>query len=1005
MLLILFDDLGVVMADNEKDSKEIVLDLVSEVDFVKNVEKDDLDIVSKSNDSSSDIKNRIINLVNECKVIQKELSKEIFGQNKAISVFVSGYFQSRLNIILGKNDERPAASFLFVGPKGTGKSMLGKTAAKILSKNVVVINMAEYIYPNSLSDFINKLESIVKANSDTIIIFDDIEEAIPFVTTCVSQIIDNGKLVLGDNKCISFSNNIIIVTSSAGKTIYERSNANDFSDLSNSIIMSALYKETLPKNAIGSFPESICNSFSYGKVVLFNHLSAGALLSICKKSIQNEIDIINSKVKCKISVNEKIYASILYAEGGKPDARIIASKSISFIQNEYYEAVRLINSKYGNEAFKNIEEISFKVELPKNKNVKNLFKSSHKEEVLLLASNKNYKKVKDYLKSFIVHHVTNLDDARKVLLNQKISLILLELDLSNDVEGLLNVADEHFESNNLVKEFSSKVKKIPTYMIQFSDNALIDEEKQSFIEYGVKDILLANQGLKQSLNDTIYDMYQRQSFFYLTKENKTLSYETSQVLSNDGKKVVVNMYDLRLVTSMNAEDTNVFVSSDSVTYTRFSDIIGAEDAKAELSQYVDYLQSPEKYISMGLEMPRGVILYGPPGTGKTKLARAIASESGVSFIPMEGNRFVKKYYGEGPQLVHDIFEKARKYAPSVLFIDEVDIIARTRDTDSNYDVQDIMTAIFTEMDGFVKNPDAQVFVLAATNYDVKNNANGMCLDPAFVRRFDRCIYIDLPNKAERKQYLSNQLSGDLFDISKTSISNFAERTPGMSIAQLELVIKMAKKKAIREKIYKVDEKILDESLEEYLYGEEHAFDEESIHRTAIHECGHALVSFAFGEKPSYVTIVSRGNFGGYMQHESKEDKCVYTKEDLLALIRTSLAGRAAEIVFYGKENGITTGASADFEHATTLALDMLCRYSMFDDLGISTIYMKQIRTGQIPEVVTSRVNEIISTEMENTINIIKKNKTLMNKFVNKLMEKTHMNQKEIIKILDGKVSC
>ena len=427
---------------------------------------------------------------------------------------------------------------------------------------------------------------------------------------------------------------------------------------------------------------------------------------------------------------------------------------------------------------------------------------------------------------------------------------------------------------------------------------------------------------------------------------------------------------------------------------------GAEDAKKELRYFVEYLKNPKRYLGTGVGAPKGVLLYGPPGTGKTMLAKAMACESDVTFIAAEGNEFLNKYVGEGKERVHELFNTARKYAPAIIFVDEIDAIAKERKGGEHAmaNGEDVLTAFLTNMDGFKVDPSKPVFVLAATNFDV-TPGGGKSLDPALMRRFDRTIFIDLPDKEERLRYIRMKLaSNPAFEVSENEIENLAIRSTGMSLAELESVFEFALRSAIREGNLKVTDAVLEEAFETYNSGEEKKWDESELIRVARHEAGHTFLCWKSGEVPSYVTIVARGNHGGYMQHGDKEQKHMSTKDDLLARIRTSLGGRAAEIVYYGEQDGLATGASGDLQNATAVAQRIICSYGMDERFGLAVVDSKAANMGELSSDVRSAVNQILADEMEKAIAQIRENTAAIDALVDRLMTKNHMTGTEIDEI-------
>ena len=517
---------------------------------------------------------------------------------------------------------------------------------------------------------------------------------------------------------------------------------------------------------------------------------------------------------------------------------------------------------------------------------------------------------------------------------------------------------------------------------------------------GVRDVLQIKRGkgsFKAQLIAIAQSLHQQMSMIKLAKENKLISFESAQTISKNGKVAEIKLFDFEMVTAVDSEDAKNIFSFVSKPSVYFDDVIGASDAKKELTYFVEYLKNPQIYLGTGVKSPKGVILYGPPGTGKTMLAKAMACEAGVTFIATEGNQFLNKFVGEGSEKVHKLFNKARKYAPSILFIDEIDAIAKERrgGVNASSNGEETLTAFLTEMDGFVSEPSKPVFVLAATNFDVEpGKSRG--LDPALMRRFDRRVYIDLPNREDRIQFLKMKIERNhALDISDTQVENISMRATGMSLAELDSIVELALRSAIREGSTIVNDAILEEAFESFNCGEAKKWDISQLERVARHEAGHAFLCWLSGEIPSYLTVVARGNHGGYMQHAEQEGKVIYTKEELLARVRTLLGGRAAEIAYYGEYNGISTGASGDLEMATSVAQQIVCTYGMDDEFGLAVVNGTVAANGTMSVDVRVAINRILKEQMREAIHLISENKDKIDSLVDELMTKNHLNGTEI----------
>ncbi|UKS53718.1 ATP-dependent zinc metalloprotease FtsH [Mycoplasma feriruminatoris] len=364
---------------------------------------------------------------------------------------------------------------------------------------------------------------------------------------------------------------------------------------------------------------------------------------------------------------------------------------------------------------------------------------------------------------------------------------------------------------------------------------------------------------------------------------------------------------------------------------KFSDVAGIEEEKSELVELVDYLKQPAKYASAGARAPKGVLMEGPPGTGKTLLAKAVAGEANVSFFSIAGSEFEEMFVGVGASRVREMFNEAKKAAPAIIFIDEIDAVGRKRNsaigTGTN---EQTLNQLLVELDGFETN--SGIIVMAATNrVDV--------LDPALLRpgRFDRVIQVSLPDIKEREQILKLHARNKKIDPS-IDWHRIAERTPGFSGAQLENVLNEAAILMVREGKTVIGINEIDEAIDRVVGGPAKKSRAMTMHDKEIvsyHESGHALIGLKLesASKVQKVTIIPRGNAGGYTIMTPKDETLFSSKSDLYAMIAGYLGGRAAEEIKFGKDK-VTTGAHDDFDKATAIARRMVMQFGM-SDLGIT----------------------------------------------------------------------
>ncbi|HXE73710.1 MAG TPA: ATP-dependent zinc metalloprotease FtsH [Candidatus Nitrosotenuis sp.] len=386
----------------------------------------------------------------------------------------------------------------------------------------------------------------------------------------------------------------------------------------------------------------------------------------------------------------------------------------------------------------------------------------------------------------------------------------------------------------------------------------------------------------------------------------------------------------------------------------FEDVAGVEEAKQELREVVDYLKYPKKYQQLGARIPKGVLLLGAPGTGKTLLGRAVAGEAGVPFYYISGSDFVEMFVGVGASRVRDLFDQAKKTAPCIVFVDEIDAVGRQRGAGlggGHDEREQTLNQLLVEMDGFDTSPSSpSVIVLAATNRpDV--------LDPALLRpgRFDRQVVVDKPDIAGRLAILKVHSRGKPLG-PDVDLQRLAQRTPGFSGADLENLLNEAAILAARAGKDRIEMADCEEAIDRVLMGPERKsriLSDRERETTAYHEAGHAIVARALPDADPVrkVTILPRGMALGVTWMVPEEDRYNMTREELKARITVSMAGRVAEEIVFGE---INTGAANDIERATELARDMVCRFGMSEILGPVHFGRKQQQIFLGRDIVDSR---------------------------------------------------
>lgn len=1010
--------------EKPKDPKlEKLKKLMAKAKEEKKSEKEESDESNGSNESdesqdiinaSDDVRLGVEELANKAVELREKLLERIIGQNNAVSGFIEGYFEGELNAVVNEDRKGPKSVFLFAGSPGVGKTFLATQVAEILGIPSMRFDMSAYSHENQVLDLTGcdenykvkkagELTGFVSRNPESVLIFDEIEKAHSNIVNLFLQILDRGTLRdTANHKEAYFNKTIVIFTTNAGKQLYSDSGNRKLSSIPKKVILDALGKDINPNSGKPFFPQALCSRMASGTVLMFDHLSAHDLSAIAEKNFEVQQDRLSKAFDIDCTGSENLATTSLFAAGGNCDARTLVGSVKKMFSEEIFELLRLKRTK------SEIKEIKWELDLSgAAQHVKELYELPEDICFVLFGDEKKRALAENWKGNGKCVYASSVDEATEILDNNEVCFVALDyLYGASEDEKFMNAEDVTSEGKKLLEIISSNYADVPAFIWENGEYEYSREEKMSLLKRSAYDIIHVfaepeDDGV-EIINELQVQLWQEKAMDVLRTKHQVISYETSQTVSEDETKGVIRVFDVRLRTAVETEDQKAILAADEKPNKHWEDVVVSEDAKNELQFFQEYLQSPKSFIKKGAKVPKGILLYGPPGTGKTSLAKVMATEADVTFLSVSAEQFLSKWVGEGPQNVHNIFSTARKYAPAILFIDEIDAIASRRtEGDTNKQSHEILNALLTEMDGFKTTPNKPVLVMAATNLG-GNNGNTGALDPALVRRFDRSICIDLPDKNGRKKLINILCKNNpIIKISEDTVESLAERAIGMSPALIEGALNAAIRDAIRAGTF-ADDEIVDEAFEKYNNGEEKQWDKAQLEKTARHEAGHALVCAYYGGEPSYLTIVARDNHGGYMMNSSDEGKGTYTKNDLLHRICTSMGGRAAELVYYGNEAGMTTGPSGDLQNATTIAKRMICNYGMVEEISFGVISDEQL-AGEMGVRVNSAINSIISAELNNAIRIIEANKATMDKLVNELMEKAHLNKDEILKITSNVV--
>lgn len=868
-----------------------------------------------------------------------------------------------------------------------------------------------------------------------------------------------------EDEDISFRDAIIIFTTNAGRSLYDNPNSSGIAAINANYhkrtILSALTNEKNPANGKPAFPQPICSRLGQGYAVMFNHLEVNELEKIADTEMARTEALLERQYFKTFHHDHVLPISLVFSGGANIDARQLRSEADHFVKDELFKFCNLYETQRLDEVLDTIDEISFSVDpaaINNNPQIKALFENSNKSSILIVAEEDLAIRYRKVMPDYEWITASCADEVISLLATNDVDMVLLDLWLSpqikktdNEPTSAKKIKKNQFISTDkidfipltaraldtgreVLRKIHERFPQIPVYLLSFqnisSDNGKtktifvddrsdltqkvsrnsrsreIDEELfLACVRSGGARGLIAteseketdeNSQLTEAIKSIMLRLFREKVARQLARQRQVLEFDTTFRLNESQRHLGIWLRDFRLKRTMDAEDVGGVVSDVERPNTRFSDVIGADAAQKSLQFIVDWLREPKRYAGLGLRPPKGILMSGPPGTGKTILARAVAGESNCAFLEESAANFITKWQGSGPESVRALFTRARKYAPAILFIDEIDAVGKTRTGDTYTQAREItLNCILTEMDGFGAETAAPVIVLAATNLSDK-------LDPALKRRFDREIIVDLPDRAARLLYLKRCFEKiPRAEVKDTTLEAIANQSFRMTLANLERIVQEACIMALLVESHITDE-ILLEAFEKIRMGEaSHSRDQETLLRTARHEAGHAFVNWKNGSPVYQVTIVGRGQAGGYMEGKADEEKRNYTKSEFENLIRVGMAGRAAEIVYYGKEEGLDTGASSDLQKASKIAIEMVRNYGMCDEIGQLELDVLTVSYSPRPlaEKTLMLAEKIVSNQMEIAIKLIENNQKIFDHFVDELMKHNRLDESQIASIL------
>jgi ATP-dependent metalloprotease FtsH len=1010
---------------------------------------------------------RLDELPQRLRQLRAELLACVVGQDHAIHAFVEGLFNAEVVAAADAERKRPRALFVFAGPPGVGKTYLAELGAAQLGRPFKRFDMSAYAGHEMEAALVGmaksyrgahagQLTEFVEKHPEGVLLFDEIEKAHLNTIHLFLQILDAGRLEdKYHERDVAFRDTTIIFTTNVGRKLYDRPEAHGIHGANAAFhrktILDAIEHEHDPRTGQPFFPAAICSRMATGYPLLFNHLGVNELQRVVRAELSRVAGLLQLQYFKRVTFDELLPMCLVLKEGARADARTLCSQAATFLKTELFKFCHLFTSDRLEEVFGQFDRIHLTLDQEPHSvgaDVAELFDASQRPQVLMIADGDLTDLYCETIPEIDWHSASTADDALEILARSDVTLVLLDLWVGRSLSTPLLTLQQFDHApaaargldrgQEILHKIRERASSVPVYLLSLAESesdtqGSIDEELflacvrgggsrgmivSSFFDPLVKNWQEQRDRFVSRLQDICRHLYREKSAGRLGHERKVLSFETVPRIDHDDRSMTIGLRNLRVVRAIAAADAGEVLEDIERPRTKFDDVSGAEMAKDELKFFIDYLRNPRRFAALGLKPPKGVLLHGPPGTGKTMLARAMAGESNVAFLSASASSFVTVWQGSGRQNIRDLFARARRYAPAIVFIDEIDAIGKTRagSAGAGQAEENTLNALLTEMDGFTSpSADRPVFVLAATNFNVEGGeADGptqvnRTLDPALVRRFARAILVGLPERHTREKYLGMRLANrPACHVSPQTVALIAERSSGMSIANLESIIETAARVAAKSESDLTDT-MLEDAFETVRFGEARPRSPEVVKRTACHEAGHTLLYWASGYWPPYVTVVSRGDHGGYMARSTEEieRRASQTRDELLADIRVALAGRAAEITAYGPIAGLSTGASSDLEHATRVARQIVCRFGMDDDFGLLATPEVMKYEGALSSPAYVQINDasrkVLKEEMDKTLAFLTEKRSYLDAVTDALAERERLTTEELRQILPEKV--
>lgn len=966
--------------------------------------------------------------------LERLLLQEVLGQEAAVGMLVQAYWEAALT----RKKDGPRGIFTFLGPPGVGKTLLAETFARALAElesnayafrrfdmgsyaghqNFEQLFGAEEYYkggqPGTLTGFANE-------NPRAVILLDEIEKAHDTTLTALLSVFDKGE---GYDKFlktnVSFRECFFILTTNLGQEFFSELNVAGIvhsGGAARALVLDILSsakrrRESAELEAVPALPPELVSRIAKGGVVFFRPLSTSSYLTLIRKAIgrsRSEAGQAANLPFPEILLEEDVGFLFLLSLLPSFDARQVVARSEAWASELVRQAFEQCREELAS-AQPEMFTVDACLDDEARSWLENRFKNLELQTVLVDDD--------DYLVSHLenlsapfngrVHRVANERDALETVHRRGADVVLLDLSIDQPSDSA-NVAP----ALSLLRSLRSRFPEVPVWL--FSENPKAREGFERVVDQvlkqgGARGFIpcgyhreggtLEESFLSVVREHVILDAARDKLLRRFRREHKAVSFGLSFRFDAARGAVEVALGQVREGLVVSLADQTAAIKFSGVPTERLASVVGLDRAKRRLQQVISWLRDPSALAAFGASPPRGFLLAGPPGTGKTLLAKAVAGEAGLPFLALSASELKSKWYGESEQRIRELFTRAREYAPTIVFIDEIDSIGRRRDLDVGKEVTGVLQQLLASMDGLGAT-SRPIFVLAATNHPE-------VLDPALLRpgRFDEVIPIDLPNRQARQDFFDRRLAPVPRE-GEVDVDKLVQQTAGLTPAALDRIVREAIYAAAARGSSAVSQKDLENAVHLVRFGAPSESVEllpEERRRVAYHEAGHAVAHLElFPERlVDYVTILPRADRAlGFVAFAVEEDRHLLTRREVEGRLVVALAGRQGELLGSGgKLEELSAGAADDLEQATALAWRAVAAWGFDPELGaVSVAGLPLEARGRVLEIAPTRVREWLAAAQAKAERIITTHSQLVCTLADQLLEKESLEWEELRTVL------